>query len=109
MVFRGLLCACLAGWALAASGAGHGAAAAPKPHVVWKPIPFGPKRRAETAAYELRHYGLSRSTLVGPHVIVEHYTANESFSATWATFASDAPDPELGRGAGHLRAVRGRP
>jgi beta-N-acetylhexosaminidase len=32
---------------------------------------------------------------VHPHVIVEHYTANNSFSATWNTFASDAPDPEL--------------
>jgi beta-N-acetylhexosaminidase len=28
-------------------------------------------------------------------VIVEHLTANESFQATWNTFASDAPDPEL--------------
>jgi N-acetyl-anhydromuramyl-L-alanine amidase AmpD len=28
-------------------------------------------------------------------VIVEHYTANESLGATWNTFASDAPDPEL--------------
>jgi beta-N-acetylhexosaminidase len=28
-------------------------------------------------------------------VIVEHYTANESLAATWNTFASDAPDPEL--------------
>ena len=52
------------------------------------------------AAYELRHYGLRRSTLVGPYVIVEHYTANESFQATWATFASDAPDPELGEEPG---------
>ena len=58
-------------------------------------MPFGAKRIRETAAYEQRHYGLRRSTLVGPHVIVEHYTANESFAATWATFASDAPDPEL--------------
>jgi N-acetyl-anhydromuramyl-L-alanine amidase AmpD len=30
-----------------------------------------------------------------PHVIVEHYTANNSFSATWNTFAADVPDPEL--------------
>jgi beta-N-acetylhexosaminidase len=71
-----------------------------KPRIVWKPIPFGPGRRAEMAAYELRHYGLDRSTLVGPHVIVEHYTANESFSATWNTFASDSPDPELGEEPG---------
>jgi beta-N-acetylhexosaminidase len=52
------------------------------------------------ARYELQHYGLPRSTLVGPHVIVEHYTANESFTATWNTFASDAPDPELGEEPG---------
>ena len=25
--------------------------APPKPHIVWKPIPFGPKRKAEMAAY----------------------------------------------------------
>jgi N-acetylmuramoyl-L-alanine amidase len=70
-------------------------AALPPPRVVWKPIPFPAARRAETVAYERRHYGLDRSTLVGPHVIVEHYTANDSFSATWNTFASDAADPEL--------------
>ena len=33
---------------------------------------------------------------VDPHVIVEHFTANESFSATWNTFAANSPDPELG-------------
>jgi beta-N-acetylhexosaminidase len=33
-------------------------------------------------------------------VIVEHYTANTSYSATWNTFASDAPDPELGEKPG---------
>jgi N-acetylmuramoyl-L-alanine amidase len=67
----------------------------PKPHIVWKPIPFGAQRRAETAAYAERHYGLHTWRLQHPHVIVEHYTANTSFSATWNTFASDAPDPEL--------------
>jgi beta-N-acetylhexosaminidase len=66
-----------------------------KPPVVSKPIPFGAARRAETARYAERHYGLDTWRLVEPHVIVEHYTANESFSATWNTFASDAPDPEL--------------
>ena len=66
-----------------------------RPHIVWKPIPFGAQRRAETAAYAERHYGLNTWRLVKPRVIVEHYTANDSFSATWNTFASDAPDPEL--------------
>ena len=65
------------------------------PHIVWKPIPFGAQRRAETAAYAKRHYGLDTWKLVHPHVIVEHYTANDSFSATWNTFADDAPDPEF--------------
>ena len=66
-----------------------------KPSIVAKPIPFGKERLAETAAYSRRHYGQSTSRLARPRVIVEHYTANESFSATWNTFASDAPDPEL--------------
>src|SRR5207253_9049370 len=63
--------------------------------IVQKPIPFGAQRRAETAAYAARHYGLRTWRLEHPQVIVEHYTANTSFSATWNTFASDAPDPEL--------------
>jgi hypothetical protein len=67
-----------------------------KPPVVAKPIPFGADRRAETAAYAKRHYGTATWKLNGPHVIVEHYTANESFGATWNTFAADTPDAELG-------------
>jgi N-acetylmuramoyl-L-alanine amidase len=66
-----------------------------KPPVVAKPIPFGADRRAETARYAQRHYGLDTWRLVHPHVIVEHYTASDSFSSAWNTFASDAPDPEL--------------
>ena len=66
-----------------------------RPHIVWKPIPFGAARRAETAAYAEKHYGLHTWRLLHPHVIVEHYTANDSFSATWNTFAANAPDPEL--------------
>jgi N-acetylmuramoyl-L-alanine amidase len=75
-------------------------AAAPKPHLVWKPIPFGAARRAETAAYAERHYGLNTWRLAHPHVIVEHYTASTSFAGAWNAFASDAPDPELGQKPG---------
>ncbi|HEX4525109.1 MAG TPA: peptidoglycan recognition family protein [Gaiellaceae bacterium] len=72
------------------------AAAAPaRPPIVSKPIPFSAARRAETARYAERHYGLSTWRLVRPRVIVEHYTASDSFSSAWNTFASDAPDPEL--------------
>ena len=69
---------------------------APRPTIVQKPIPFPPARRAETAAYAKRHYGLDTWRLRSPHVIVEHYTATTSFSAAWNTFAADAPDAELG-------------
>lgn len=65
------------------------------PPIVWKPVPFGPQRLADTAAYSKRHYGQATWRLTTPRVIVHHYTANTSLSATWNTFASNAPDPEL--------------
>ena len=64
-------------------------------HIVWKPIPFGARRKAETAQYAERHYGI-HSWVLHPKVIVEHFTANESFAGTWNAFAADTPDPELG-------------
>jgi N-acetylmuramoyl-L-alanine amidase len=69
--------------------------APPKPAVVWKPIPMPAARLAETAAYSARHYGSRTWRLSRPRVIVEHYTASRSFASAWATFASNAPDPEL--------------
>jgi N-acetylmuramoyl-L-alanine amidase len=69
--------------------------APPKPAIVAKPIPFAAQRKAETAAYARRHYGLDTWRLASPHVIVEHYTASDSLSSAYATFASDAPDGEL--------------
>jgi beta-N-acetylhexosaminidase len=70
-------------------------AVAPRPHIVWKPIPYGPQRKAEMAAYSKKHYGID-SWHLHPKVIVEHYTASNSFSAAWNSFASNAPDGELG-------------
>jgi beta-N-acetylhexosaminidase len=70
-------------------------ATAPKPPIVWKPIPMSAARLAETAAYSERHYGSRTWRLERPRVIVEHYTASRSFASTWSAFASDAPDPEL--------------
>jgi N-acetylmuramoyl-L-alanine amidase len=69
-------------------------AIAPKPHVVWKPIPYGAQRKAEMAQYAKKHYGID-SWRLHPKVIVEHYTGSDSFSAAWNAFASNAPDPEL--------------
>jgi beta-N-acetylhexosaminidase len=65
-----------------------------KPHIVWKPIPYGAQRKAEMAQYAARHYGI-RSYVLKPKVIVEHYTATTSFSSAYNTFAADVPDGEL--------------
>jgi N-acetylmuramoyl-L-alanine amidase len=70
----------------------------PKPRIIWDPIPFGPERRAQMIAYARRHYGSFMTPtykLVHPHVIVIHYTVTPTFQATYNTFASDTPDPEL--------------
>jgi N-acetylmuramoyl-L-alanine amidase len=69
--------------------------AAPMPHIVHDPIPFGERRIAETRAYSKRHYGLSRARLIAPKVIVEHMTESGTFASAFNTFASDTPDVEL--------------
>ena len=67
----------------------------PRPHIVWKPIPFSAQRLAETAAYAKRHYGVDTWHIRGPHVIVEHYTESTTMISAWSTFAQDVPDSEL--------------
>jgi beta-N-acetylhexosaminidase len=67
----------------------------PPPAIVQSPIPFPRTRKREMAAYAKRHYGHRSFRLEGPKVIVEHYTANTSYSATWNTFAADVADIEL--------------
>ena len=62
---------------------------APQPTIVQSPIPYGSGRRAQMAAYSKRHYGTASAKL-HPRVIVLHFTANNSYSATWNTFASNA-------------------
>jgi N-acetylmuramoyl-L-alanine amidase len=66
-----------------------------KPRIVWDPIPFGPQRKAEMAAYAQRHYGLDTYVLSNPQVIVIHYTDTPSFQWTYRIFATDTPDSEL--------------
>jgi beta-N-acetylhexosaminidase len=79
----------------AVAGAARAAAAAPRPRIVQRRIPFGAKRRREMRAYARRHYGLDTAALRDPKVIVEHFTASGTFSSAFNTFASDAPDVEL--------------
>jgi beta-N-acetylhexosaminidase len=72
--------------------------APPAPRIVWDPIPFGARRRAETVAYVRRHYGsFMKATwrLVDPRVVVIHYTDSPTFASAYNAFAPDVPDPEL--------------
>jgi N-acetylmuramoyl-L-alanine amidase len=71
------------------------ALAAPRPHILQTPIPFPARRKQEMRAYAMRHYGIGDYHLAQPRVIVEHFTGNESYSATFNTFAPDVPDSEL--------------
>jgi beta-N-acetylhexosaminidase len=70
-------------------------AAVPRPAIIKRLIPFGPRRRREMVAYSRRHYGRATYRLVHPHVIVEHYTETSTFAAAYNTFAPDQPDSEL--------------
>jgi hypothetical protein len=62
----------------------------PKPRIVQQPIPLTHARLAETAAYALRHYGVS-TTRLHPKLIVLHFTASGAGSepGVHALFASD--------------------
>jgi hypothetical protein len=43
-----------------------------RPSIVWRPIPFGQRRRSQMGAYSLRHYGDWMWRLRDLHVIVGH-------------------------------------
>jgi N-acetylmuramoyl-L-alanine amidase len=66
------------------------------PRLVPRPIPYGPDRKADMAAYARRHYGIDDYRLRRPRVIVEHYTVTDSFQPVYDTFAPNRPDVELG-------------
>jgi N-acetylmuramoyl-L-alanine amidase len=70
-------------------------AAAQRPHIVSRLIPFGPKRKRQMAAYSERHYGERTWRLRHPHVIVEHVAVAGTAAAVYNAFAPDVPDPEL--------------
>ena len=92
LVLSSLLGALLAATPFVAPISVAGSASVTKPRVVWKPIPFGPKRKREMAAYSKRHYGHAEWRLIHTNVVVEHYTGGNSFSSAWNTFAANSPD-----------------
>ncbi len=90
----GLVLTPATGPAAAPAPAWSSAAAAPAT-TPW-PIPFGPKRKREMAAYSQRHYGQHRWRLREPKVIVQHMAQTATAAAVHNTFAPNVADVELG-------------
>ena len=72
------------------------AGAVAPPRVVQRPIPFGAERKRQMRAYSRRHYGIDDYRLRRPRVIVEHYTASNSFDSAYQTFAATSATPSWG-------------
>lgn len=88
--------ALVVGTGAAASGEPQaGSAAAAKPTIKKRLIPYPKKRKREMAAYSKRHYGQYKWQLVDPKLIVIHYAEAGSVGAIYNTFAPDRPDVEF--------------
>lgn len=62
------------------------------PKIVKDFIPFGAERKAQMRTYAELHYGIRSYHIVGPHLVIWHFTATTTFSSVWNTFADDLPD-----------------
>lgn len=74
--------------------------AAEPPPIVRDLVPFGARRVKQMRRYADRHYNIDSSRLTAPKVIVEHYTASDSYSSAYNTFAANRPDVEFGETPG---------
>ena len=64
----------------------------PAPKIVKDMIPFGPARKQQMREYAETHYGIDSYHIVGPHLVIWHFTASATFQSVWNTFADDVPD-----------------
>jgi beta-N-acetylhexosaminidase len=64
-------------------------AAAPRPEITVKLVPFGDTRKAQTAAYNKLHYHQDTWKLTKPRAIVLHHTAGADWESAWWTFANN--------------------
>lgn len=78
---------------------GARSAVVPEPPIRQRLIPFGHQRKQQMARYSRIHYG-EPTWRLDPVGIVQHFTATRSLSSVFATFRSNAPDPELGQRPG---------
>jgi N-acetylmuramoyl-L-alanine amidase len=67
----------------------------PAPKIVKDFIPFGAQRKNQMRQYALLHYGINSYRIVGPHLVIWHYTASTTFSSVWNTFANNVPDVQF--------------
>ncbi len=71
-------------------GTAPGQAQVVAPPIVLDLVPYGPRRKAEMAAFSRRHYGQA-TWVLHPQAIVLHYTATSTYAAAHRVFASNAP------------------
>lgn len=81
-------------WQASTAVAPAGAAAA-KPPLKKKPIPYDKRRKRDMAAYSRRHYGHYKWRLVDPKLVVIHYAEAGSIGSIYNTFAPNHADPEF--------------
>jgi len=61
------------------------------PRIVVDHLAFGATRKAETAAYSARHYGI-RTAQLKPTMIVLHYSESDTYDSVRSLFAADRPN-----------------
>jgi hypothetical protein len=61
------------------------------PRIVTDHLTFGATRKAETAAYALRHYG-TRTARLRPTLIVLHYSESDTYASVRSLFEADQPN-----------------
>jgi hypothetical protein len=61
------------------------------PPIVRDPIPFGAKRKADTAAYLKRHAGKATWKLE-PRMVVLHYSESDTYESVRSVFAANRPN-----------------
>jgi hypothetical protein len=61
------------------------------PRILVDHLTFGAERRAETAAYAQRHYGI-RTARLAPTMIVLHYTESDTYASVRSLFEADQPN-----------------
>jgi hypothetical protein len=67
-----------------------------RPRIHDWPIPYGPARKRDMAAYSKRHYGRFEWRLRRVEHVVQHYAVTNSAQTIWNTFAPNRPDVEYG-------------